>query len=152
MQDDGKRSPVSYVSRSLGDPERHYSVIAKHALAAVWVCGTFSYYVVGMNFVLETDHKPLENIFNQTQLSKTPSRIQSFRLRLMRFSAIVRYVHRKHQLAADTLSCPPIKIPGKIDQQFVEELETFASQTVFTLPATPQRLSETRKAQLNDKE
>ena len=102
----------------------------------MWAYEKFSDYIVGMNFVLETDHKPLETLFNKTELSKRPSRIQCFRLRLMRFSATVRYVPGKHQLAA--LSCAP----KYMDVQFVEELESVAAQTVFTLPATTQRLPE----------
>ena len=109
-------------------------------------------YVVGMNFVLETHHKPLQTLFNTTELSKTPPRIQRFRLRLMRFSVTVQYLPGKHQLTADTLSRAPTESPGENDEQFVDELESFAAQTVFTLPATTQRLSKIREAQITDEE
>ena len=89
VQDDGNRRPISYASRSLSDAEKRYAVIEKEALAGVWACEKFSEYVVGMNFVLETDHKPLQTLFNTTEFSKTPPRIQRFRLRLMRFSVTV---------------------------------------------------------------
>ena len=59
VQDDGNRRPISYALRSLSDTEERYAVIEKEALAGVWACEKFSEYVVGMNFVLETDHKPL---------------------------------------------------------------------------------------------
>ena len=72
VQDDGNRRPISYASRSLGDVEKRYDVIEKEALAGVWACEKFSEYVVGMHFVLETDHKPLQTLFNTTELSKTP--------------------------------------------------------------------------------
>ena len=113
VQDDGKRSPISYASRSLSDAEKRYAVIEKEALTSVWACEKFSDYVVGMNCVLETDHKPLETLFNKTELSKTPSRIQRYRVRLMRFSVTVRYVPGKHQLTADALSRAPPEKPGR---------------------------------------
>ena len=72
VQDDGNRRPISYASRALGDAEKRYAIIEKDALAGVWACEKFSEYVVGMNFVLETDHKPLQTLINTTGLSKTP--------------------------------------------------------------------------------
>ena len=59
VQNDGKRRPVSYASRSLTDAETWYAVIEKEALAATWACEKFAEYVVGLHFTLETDHKPL---------------------------------------------------------------------------------------------
>ena len=70
----------------------------------------------------------------------------------MRFSVTVKYVPEKHQLTADTLSRAPTESPREQDEQFVDELESFAAQTVFTLPATTQRLSQIREAQITDEE
>ena len=76
VQDDGNRRPISYASRSLSDAEKRYAVIEKviekEQLAGVWAREKFSEYVVDMNFVLETDHKPLQTLFNTTELFKTP--------------------------------------------------------------------------------
>ena len=152
VQDDGTRRPISYASRSLSDAEKRYAVIEKEALAGVWACEKFSEYVVGMSFVLETDHKPLQALFNTTELSKTPPRIQRFRLRLMRFSVTVNHVKGKHHFTADALSRAPVGSSTEKDEHFVEEVESFAAQTVFTLPATTQRLSQIREAQNTDEE
>ena len=105
-----------------------------------------------MSFVLETDHKPLEALFNTTELSKTPPRIQRFRLRLMRFSVTVNHVKGKHHFTADALSRAPVGSSTEKDEHFVEEVESFAAQKVFTLPATTQRLSQIREAQITDEE
>ena len=152
VQDDGNCRPISYASQSLSDAEKGYAVMEKEALAGVWACEKFSEYVVGMNFVLETDHKPLQTLFNTTELSKTPPRIQRFCLWLMRFSVTVKYVPGKHQLTLDALSRAPTESPREQDEQFVDELENFAAQTVFSLPATTQRLSQIREAQITDEE
>lgn len=58
VQDDGNRRPISYASRSSSDAEKRYAVIEKEALAGVWACEQFSETIMGMNFALETDHKP----------------------------------------------------------------------------------------------
>ena len=124
VQDDGKRCSISYASRSLNDVEKRYAIIEKEALAGLWACEKFSEYVLGMQFVLETHNKPLQSLFNTTELSKTPSRIQQFRLRLAIFNVTVQYIPGKHQLTADALS----RAPREKDEQFVEELESFGAQ------------------------
>ena len=131
VQDDGTRRPISYASRPLSDAEKRYAVIKKEALAGVWACEKFSEYVVGMSFVLETDHKSLQALFNTTELSKTPPRIQRFCLRLMRFSITVNHVKGKHHFTADALSRAPVGSSTEKDEHFVEEVESFAAQKVF---------------------
>ena len=42
VQDDGKRCPVCYTSRSLTDTVQRYAVIEKEALAGTWACEKFS--------------------------------------------------------------------------------------------------------------
>ena len=127
VQQDGNRRLISYASRSLSDAEKCYAVIGEEALAGVWACEKFGEYVVGIYFVLETDHKPPQTLFNTTELSKTPPRIQRFCLRLMRYSVTVQYVPGKHQLTADALSRAPKESPREKDEQFVDELESFAA-------------------------
>ena len=105
-----------------------------------------------MQFVLKTDHKPLQSLFNTTELSKTPPRIQRFHLRLARFNVTVQYVPGKHQLRADALSRTPTEKPREKDEPFVKELESFGAQTVYALLATTHRLLEIRQAQIADEE
>jgi hypothetical protein len=83
IQQDGSRRPVYYASHALSETEKRYAVIEKEALAATWACERFSDYIIGLHFTLETDHKPLTTLFNATELSRMPSRILRFRLRLM---------------------------------------------------------------------
>ena len=49
---------VCYASRSLTGSEQRYSQTEKEALGVVWACERFHFYVYGMKFVVETDHKP----------------------------------------------------------------------------------------------
>ena len=58
-QPSGEWQPVSFISRSLTPTEQKYSQIEKEALGLTWVCEHFAEYLLGINFQLETDHKPL---------------------------------------------------------------------------------------------
>ena len=73
IQDDGRRHPVCYASRSLTDTEKRYAVIEKEALAAIWACEKFREYVMGLSFTLETDHKPLVPLLKSTDATSHPT-------------------------------------------------------------------------------
>jgi len=100
----GNRRAIAFASRSLNDTEKRYAVIEKEALAAVWACEKFTDYILGTEFTLETDHRPLVPLLTSTDLSKLPPRILRFRLRMARYSPEVKYVQGVHQNTADALS------------------------------------------------
>ena len=152
IQDDGKRRPISYASRSLNETEQRYAVIEKEALAATWACEKFSDYVMGLEFTLETDHKPLVPLLNSKELAKMPPRIQRFKLRMMRFNPTVMYVPGKLQVIADSLSRAPTGRPLVSDSELVAEVETYAGNAIRELPATEQRLQDIVTAQKADPE
>ena len=152
IQENGERRPICYASRSLSETEKRYAVIEKEALAVTWASEKFSDYVLGIPFVLETDHKPLTALLNSIELSKMPPRILRFRLRLMRYTYYVQHVPGKHQAAADALSRTPVNLPKQTDELFAEEVEALTAQATAGLPATAMRLQEIREAQKVDDE
>ena len=93
---------VAYGHRSLTSVEKRYSQTEKEALALVWACEHFRLYLLGLEFELETDHKPLQFIFNR-QTSKPSPRIERWVLRLMAFTYKVVYRPGAHNIA-DPLS------------------------------------------------
>ena len=56
---DNVHDPVAYASRKLLDRETRYSTIERELLAVVWAIQQFKYYLLGVTFILEVDHKPL---------------------------------------------------------------------------------------------
>ena len=76
----------------------------------MWACERFSLYLHGLPFELETDHKPLENIFSAK--SKPPARIERWVLRLQAFNMKVVYRPGKTNIA-DCLSRLNRKPHGK---------------------------------------
>ena len=92
---------IAYVSRNLKDVERRYSQTEKEALALVWACERFNHYILGREFKLKTDHKPLECIYGKT--SKPSARIERWVLCLQGYDYNVVYRPRKANIA-DALS------------------------------------------------
>ena len=106
QQKNGEYRPVYYASRSLTSVERRYSQTEKEALAVVWGCERFSLYLVGKEFDLITDHKPLETIYSSKRTKPLP-RIERWVLRLQPFAFKVKYRQGKDN-AADALSRLPL--------------------------------------------
>ena len=64
IQANGVRKPIAYKSRALTPTKRRYAQIEKEALAFTWACGSLSDYLLGLQFHIETDHKPLVPLFS----------------------------------------------------------------------------------------
>ena len=79
-QGEGACRAVCYARKSLSPVERRYSQTEKEALALVWVVERFHVYLLGRQFELGTDHKPLEVIYSPK--SKPTARIDRWVLRL----------------------------------------------------------------------
>ena len=76
---------VMYLSRLLTDVEKRYSQVEKEALAIVWACERLFLYLFGKEFILVTDNRAVELIFNNPN-SNPPLRIRRMALRLMDFN------------------------------------------------------------------
>ena len=79
-QGEGAWRALSYASKSLSAVERRYSQTEKEALALVWSVERFHVYLLGREFELVIDHKPLEIIYSPK--SKPSARIERWVLRL----------------------------------------------------------------------
>ncbi|XP_055543197.1 uncharacterized protein K02A2.6-like [Wyeomyia smithii] len=96
--------PVAYASRMLTKTERNYASIERECLAIVFACKRHDQYVAGRHRVIvETDHKPLENIFLEP-ITEAPLRLQKMRMILQRYDIIVRYKKGSEMYIADLLS------------------------------------------------
>ena len=88
--------------------EQRYAQIEKEALATTWACEKFADFVLGKEFLIETDHKPLVPLLGSKCLQDMPPRIQRFWMRLMRYSYQVVHVPRKDLTTADAVSRAPL--------------------------------------------
>ena len=138
---------MAYASRSMNETEQRYAQIEKEALAITWSCSKFSDYILGREFLIETDHKPLVPLLNTKHLDALPPRILRFCLRLAKFNYSVFHIPGKLLYAADTLSRAPL--PETEEEQL--NVESFVESIIqFTLPASKQRLDVYKQAQLDD--
>lgn len=102
----GEWQPVAFASRSMTGAERVYAQLEKEALAITWACEKFDFYLVGSEFEVETDHKPLVKLLGSSDLSEMPLRCQRFKLRLMRYNFKIFHTPGTKMYLADLLSRP----------------------------------------------
>ena len=57
-QDDSQWRPVAYASRAMTPTEQRYAQIEKEALGITWASERFADYLIGLQYHIETDHKP----------------------------------------------------------------------------------------------
>lgn len=143
---DGWR-PVAYASRTLTPTEKHYAQIEKEALASTWACERFEDYILGLNFTLETDHKPLVPLLGQRDIELLPPRLQRLRLRLMRYSFQVVHVPGRELYTADALSRTPLSAS---DVSLEQEINIYVNSVMSNLPASDTRLEQIRLHQQED--
>lgn len=113
-----------------------------------WACEKFQEYVTGLQFTIETDHKPLVPIFMSKHLSDITPRLQRLKMRMMRFSYKMTHVPGKDLVAADALSRQPL--PHRDSTELEEEVACYVRSVIANLPSTDKRLAEIRREQAAD--
>ena len=81
---------ISYASKAHSSVERCYSQIERKALAITWGCHHFRMYLLGGQFKVVMDNKPLLSIFN-SPTSQASARIENWHLKLQSFNFKVLY-------------------------------------------------------------
>ena len=95
------RLPIAYASKKLLPREKNYSTIEKECLGIIWGIEKFRKYLYGVEFLLETDHKPLSYL--QTAKVLNP-RIMHWAMRLQPYSFRIVAIRGQDNLGADYLS------------------------------------------------
>ncbi|KAK7884427.1 hypothetical protein WMY93_027550 [Mugilogobius chulae] len=156
-QEDSNIKPVAFASRALTPTEQRYAQIEKEALAITWACERFSDFLIGMDFHIETDHKPLVPLLGSKNLDELPPRVQRLRMRLMRFIEVAKLTsttsaavieHMKSIFARHGI---PAEVRSDNGPQFSSELfKTFATEWSFvhttSSPRFPQSNGEAERA------
>jgi transposase InsO family protein len=100
--------PVAYMSRKLNAAEQNYSVHERELLAVVDSLREWRSYLLGHRFIVKTDHRPLQHLQTQPQLSRRQARWVIF---LQEYDFDWEYVTGPSNRAADSLSrqnFPPV--------------------------------------------
>ena len=101
---DGVERPVAFASRSLSAAERKYSVSEREALACIWACERWHFYLYGRKFLLRTDHQALKSLLVSGGSGHRPLRLHRWHDRLYQYNFDVEYCPAKQNAVADCLS------------------------------------------------
>ena len=101
LQEFEGRLPIAYASKKLLPREKNYSTIEKECLGIIWGIEKFRKYLYGVEFLLETDHKPLSYL--QTAKVLNP-RIMCWAMRLQPYRFRIITIRGQDNLGADYLS------------------------------------------------
>ena len=133
--------------------EQRCAQIEKEALATTWACEKFNDYILGKDFLIESDHKSLVLLLGTKLLDQLPPRIQRFiiKMRLMKYSFDIHHIPGKELVTADTLSRAPIKKPPtEVDRRLTEDLSLYVANIFKNLPTSERKLEEIRLHQQDD--
>ena len=143
--------PVAFASRTLSRTERQYAQIEKECLAIVFACDKFSQYIAGRDrTTVESDHKPLEFIFQKSVLS-APCRLQRMLLRLQRYNIAVQYKPGPQMYVADHLSRASLVSSEKSQDNFqVFAMELESMNPLASVKVSPERLTQIQTSTAHD--
>ena len=98
---DGQVRVIAYASTTFNPAQRNYSTIEQELEAIRWAVSVFRHFILGVPFLLHTDHRPLVYMANMT---KCNSRIMRTFHELSEYDFLVKYRPGKANAVADTLS------------------------------------------------
>ena len=114
---DGQEKLIAFASRSLGVAENNYSQLEKEGLAIVFAVKRFHQFLFGRHFRILSDHKPLQHLFKETNVTPpmASARIQRWALLLGGYDYSITYKPGEQHVNADLFSRLPLPaVPGKV--------------------------------------
>ena len=150
LQRDSKGHPsiIAYGSRSLTDTESRYSQTEREALAVHWAILHFHLYVYGNDFVVVSDHKPLEGIYNKPS-SKPTARIERWILQLQQYKFTIRY-EAGDRNPADYMSRHPVNLDLSPYDRNCEATEHYVNYIIFSRVPKYMSLEEVKTETMKD--
>ncbi len=120
-----KRNPIYFCSRVLNKHEKNLDIVEKEALAIFWGITRLRSFLLGREFVVYCDHKPLQYIFNS---DKSSPKVLRWKMQLQEFNFRVKHCSGKSNTVADCLSRINVieSLPG---ETFLSESNIINAQT-----------------------
>ena len=118
------RKPVYFCSRVLNDAEKRYDIVEKEALAIFWGIKRLRSFLLGREFTVFSDHKPLQFIFNS---NNTSAKVLRWKMQLQEFNFKVIYCSRKDNTESDCITRINIVEP-LVGEGLISENEVILAQ------------------------
>lgn len=116
--------PITYLSRSLHPNERNWTIREIEGLAVVWSCDLLRPYLIGKEFIIETDHASLQWIMQ----AQAPARLVRWAMRLNEFEFTIKHRKGKLNVLADPLSRLPLQ-----DGTFERDVDCLPDNAIHAL-------------------
>jgi len=115
--------PIMFISKSLNETERRYTVTEKELLAIIHALDKFRPYIYGRQFHVYTDHRALIWLCGK----KNPmSRLGRWSMRIAEYSAGIHFIAGKQNRVADALSRAPF-----VDEPILEGMDEYQSNKLI---------------------
>jgi transposase InsO family protein len=120
LDENGIERPIQYISAGLSSIQKRWATIEKEAYAVIYCLKKLRAYLLGAEFRVLTDHKPLLCLFTKEMIN---TKIQRWAVLMAEFGAKVEYRKGSNNVRADMLS--RIKAPSEmavfeVDEDWVE--------------------------------
>ena len=139
---DGTERPVAYASRTLTAAEKRYSQLEKEGLVIILGTKKFHNYLCGRLLSIESDHQPLDYLFNEAKgiSPMASSRIQWCPLTLSAYQYTIRQKAGKSLNNVDALSRLPRSVTTSLDKLPGDLVHLMDHLSVTTVNANAIRL------------
>ena len=101
MDASGVERVIQYISHQLNPVQRRWATIEKEAFAVVYALQKLRPYLLGADFTVYTDHKPLKSLFTKEMAN---TKIQRWAVLLAEYGAKIEYRQGRNNIRADMLS------------------------------------------------
>ena len=152
QEKNGVLHPISYVSRTLTEAQRNYSVTKKEALSLVFALEQFRHIILHFKVNVYTDHKPLLGVISKPTKDDC---LHRWSLLIQEYDVQLHYIEGRDNLIADVLSRLPDKqqctdASSKFDDELNKRNESCKSLHSFIPIKTLWSERKLRKAQAAD--
>ena len=115
-----RHEPIAFASKKLSDPATRWDTFKREAYGIYYAVKSFGWYLLGKEFVVETDHRNLVWI----ETSDSPIVIR-WRVLLQGYNFLIRHIKGSENRVADWISRAPFQVLGDINLLLTESIPTF---------------------------
>jgi RNase H-like domain found in reverse transcriptase/Integrase zinc binding domain/Integrase core domain len=126
----GVERPVAFASRTLQSTERNYSATEREALACLWACEHWNFFLYGRKFLLHTDHQALQVMLMAPGKGHRPLRLHRWADRILYYNPDIMYKSGERIAMADYLSRMSTDTRDTADLSTVTVSSIFGSEDI----------------------